>query len=423
VSLLSGLEPRRRGLAGLIGVAAAVTMVAAACSSSSKPAATTPTSASGTNGAPAPGTPIKVGVVCTCSGNFGSTVLPVEEVYKSWASTVNASGGLEGHPIQLVTEDDGGTPGTSVSDVQTLISDHVLAIADLSDVDAPWASAVQAANIPVVGANLSNDTFENNPGFYPEGQTNDSVTYSDVVTAKTAGATNIATFYCAEAASCAAVVPPVKAAGKQLGVPNIYNAEIAFTEPTYTAQCLAAQQNHVQSILILDSATILAKVASNCAQQGYDPTYLEEGLGYTNVVLSSSALSKNVWEQFNNLPFTSTAPEVQAMNTAVDKYYPGLRKNVDVFSEYSAMGWISGLLLRDAVKAGGLTPSETPTSAEITKGLESLKGDTLDGWSPPLTFAAGQDHHVDCWFTEQIKNAVPSLANGGKTTCESGSSS
>ena len=111
------------------------------------------------------------------------------------------------------------------------------------------------------------------------------------------------------------------------------------------------------------------------------------------------------------------------MNTTVDKYYPGLRKNVDVFSEYSAMGWISGLLLNDAVKAGGLTPSETPTSAEITKGLESLKGDTLDGWSPPLTFAAGQDHHVDCWFTEQIKNGVPSLANGGQTTCENGSSS
>jgi hypothetical protein len=33
------------------------------------------------------------------------------------------------------------------------------------------------------------------------------------------------------------------------------------------------------------------------------------------------------------------------------------------------------------------------------------------------------DYHVDCWYTEQIKNAVPSLAYNGQTTFESGSSS
>jgi branched-chain amino acid transport system substrate-binding protein len=48
-----------------------------------------------------------------------------------------------------------------------------------------------------------------------------------------------------------------------------------------------------------------------------------------------------------------------------------------------------------AVKAGGLTPSTTPSPGEIVTGLQSLKGDTLDGWSPPLTFAAGQPHKTD----------------------------
>jgi branched-chain amino acid transport system substrate-binding protein len=211
--------------------------------------------------------------------------------------------------------------------------------------------------------------------------------------------------------------------GTQLGVPDVYNAEIAFTEPNYTAQCLAAQQDHVQAVLVLDAGTILAKVAGDCAQQGYHPIFLQEGLGFTSLVLSTPALSKNTWEQFNDLPYTTNAPEVQAMNTAVDKYYPGLRSNVNVWGEFPAMGWLSGLLLSDAVKAGGLTASGTPSSAEVVMGLQSLKGDTLDGWSPPLTFVAGQDHHVDCWYTEQIKNAVPSLANNGQTTCESGSSS
>jgi branched-chain amino acid transport system substrate-binding protein len=111
------------------------------------------------------------------------------------------------------------------------------------------------------------------------------------------------------------------------------------------------------------------------------------------------------------------------MNTALDKYYPGLRHNPNTFSEQSAGSWVSGLLLRDAVKAGGLGPSDTPSSAEIVKGLQSLKGDTLDGWAPPLTFAAGQAHHVPCWFTGHLQNGVNTLANGGKVTCQNGSSS
>jgi hypothetical protein len=110
-------------------------------------------------------------------------------------------------------------------------------------------------------------------------------------------------------------------------------------------------------------------------------------------------LKTNLWMEFNDLPFYATTSSVQAMNAALDKYYPGLRTNANIFSALAAYSWPSGLLLEDAVKAGGLTASDTPSAAEVVKGLESLKGDTLNGWVPPLTFAAGQPHPVDCWFT------------------------
>ena len=87
------------------------------------------------------------------------------------------------------------------------------------------------------------------------------------------------------------------------------------------------------------------------------------------------------------------------------------------------MGWISGLLLRDAVKGSGIGTGGTPSAAAITKGLDSLKGDTLDGWSPPLTFTAGKTHPIDCWFISQVKNGTPMLVNSGKVDCESGVSS
>ncbi len=62
-------------------------------------------------------------------------------------------------------------------------------------------------------------------------------------------------------------------------------------------------------------------------------------------------------------------------------------------------------------------------AAEIVTGLESLKGDTLDGWAPPPTFPAGKPHPIDCWFTGKVENGVPSVANNGQVTCQHGSTS
>jgi branched-chain amino acid transport system substrate-binding protein len=120
----------------------------------------------------------------------------------------------------------------------------------------------------------------------------------------------------------------------------------------------------------------------------------------------------------NVLPFFDTSPEVTAMNTAIDKYYPGLRKNDNIYYEGSALAWPAGLLLEDGVKAGGLGTSEAPSAAEVTRGLTSLHGDTRQGWSPPLTFPANQPHPVNCWFTAHIQDGTSSLVNNGQVTCE-----
>ncbi len=418
--------PRRKLLCGV----GALAMVAAvgACSSSSKStsgsSSTSSPSGSASGSAQATGAPIKVGVVCSCSGPFGADILPAEDVYKAWANSVNASGGLNGHQVQLITEDDAATPGTSASDAETLISDHVDAIVDLSIVDETWASTVQAANIPVVGSNETETPFTTNPDFYSEGQTNDSVIVANVLTAKTAGANNLGTYYCAEAPSCQEGVAPLKAAGSKYGVPVVYNGEVAATAPNYTAQCLAAQQAHASAIFIGDASVVIARIGQNCAQQNYYPTYITEGEGFANVLLTAPGISKNLWSEYSTIPFWDTSvPAVQTMNAAVDKYYPGIRNNNQTWSEEGAESWAAGLLLRDAVKAGGLTASATPSASEIVTGLDSLKNDNLDGMAPPLSFTAGQPHQIDCWFTAKVANGTPSMVNNGQVTCSNGSSS
>jgi branched-chain amino acid transport system substrate-binding protein len=229
--------------------------------------------------------------------------------------------------------------------------------------------------------------------------------------------------YCAEAPSCAEGVPIAKAAGQKVGLPITYSASIAAAAPNYTAQCLAAKQDHVSALWIEDGAPILVRVGADCSRQGYTPTYIVNGAAFGANLITATGLKNDLLADFTDLPYIENTPAVNAMTAAVDKYYPGLIQNANVWNQDSAVSWVSGLLLADAVKAGGLGASDTPSAAEVVQGLNSLKSDTLNGWSPPLSFTAGQPHPIDCWYTLHIQNAVPSLANGGKVTCENGSSS
>ncbi len=405
-----------------------------ACSSSSKSGSSATTSgqtAGQSSGQPttgsagssqATGAPIKVAFLCSCSGAFGYIGVGARDVYQAWVNTVDASGGISGHPVHVMYEDDQLNPGNAATDAQTAISARVDAIVDATALDTVWEKAVDAAKIPVIGTIITSTPFYTDPNFFSEGETNDSLVTALTATIKESGAATFGQIYCVEAPECSQAVPLIKAAGAKAGLNDAYNASISATAPNYTAQCVAAQQAHLQAVFIGDGAPIIAKVAQNCTQQGFVPTYVIEGNSINSTTMSAPGMKNTLWAQFNYLPYFSTSSQVEAMNAAVDKYYPGLRPNSIDWTQQGAGSWPSGLLLEDAVKGGGLTASETPTSGEILQGLYSLKDDTLQGWSSPLTFTPGKPTSVDCWYTGRVRNGEPSLVNNGHLTCSNGSS-
>lgn len=118
-------------------VALLLGLVLAACSSSSS----TPAS----SGAPASKGPITIGGTLPRTGAFSGPGLEYDTVYKAWAASVNAHGGLLGRKVQLDILNDNTTPATAVADYQKLIyQDHV----DL--VIAPYTTYVGAPIVPEV---------------------------------------------------------------------------------------------------------------------------------------------------------------------------------------------------------------------------------------------------------------------------------
>jgi len=364
------------------------------------------------------GSPIIIGVVGSFTGPLSSTSVDIPAVYKAWAASVNATGGINGHPVQVISKDDQSSPGTSISIVQNFVqSDHVIAIVDATNVDQAWATYVQQQKIPVIGMNTSTQPMYTNSDFYPEGQTENSLFEAIVGAVKKAQATKMALFYCAEAAQCQEGITPLKQQAARSGIQVVAAVEVSASSPSYTAQCLAAQQAGAQAVFLADTQEVNNKVASDCSKQGYNPKYVIDGEDMVTSMTKVAGLSKDTYITVPNIPYFANTSAIRQMNKALDKYAPGVRSHA-TYGEFPAEAWMAGKLLQEAAKTGQLGQSgSAPTAAQLTAGLNSLEGTTLNGMAPKLQFAEGQPHPVNCWYWTVIKNGKFTTPYGLGPTC------
>ena len=220
----------------------------------------------------------------------------------------------------------------------------------------------------MVGGNISDSTFNTFPDFYPQGQTLDSVTEATVLAAKGAGAKSLGIIYCSEAPTCLQSAGEDKTAAGGVGVSVGYEAQASSSAPNYTAQCVAAQQAKAQGIILLYAPATAGTIAANCATQGYNPIYAMEG-GAINFHFSESAtgLKNDLVGPFTDLPSISSNPEIQQMNSALSKEYPGIEDKA-AWTEEAPSAWAAALLLAAAAKDGGLTSGGTPSAADDHEG-------------------------------------------------------
>jgi branched-chain amino acid transport system substrate-binding protein len=403
-----------RWAAALLGVAA---LAVSACSSSSS--ATSGGSATGSAAAAskATGSPYKLGVICSCSGSNAASLTLMTNIASAWAASVNASGGIADHPIQLYTADDSQNPGTALSAVTKMVTqDDVIAIIDLSNVDAAFGSYISSSKVPVVGGNLDSDLFASNPYFFTAGGTANGIPSGIVAAAKTAKVSKLGVLYCSGVPICAELPPALKQIGATVGVSVSYSGAIPNAAPNYTAPCLAAEQSGASGLFIASGPPQTLSVAESCTAQGYKPTYIAAESSLSNSSLSNPAINGAVGEITNLSSTDSANPEIQAMQQALNTYKPGLLTNAD-FSPGSSMVWAAGLLFEAAAKAGHL--GDNPTPAQVLDGLYALKGETLGGLTAPLTFTKGKPTSLPCWFYYQVQGGKFTTPFGTTSTCAS----
>jgi branched-chain amino acid transport system substrate-binding protein len=297
--------------------------------------------------------------------------------------------------------------------VQELVqSDHVVAIVGEEDNgDATWASYAASSGVPVVGGLSLDLPFVQNPDFFPAGSNTFALIYGVQTLAKGLGP-NLGILYCAESPQCASAVALNQGTSTVSGIKIPVNVKISATAPDYTAVCQQLKSSGVQSYFVADNSAVVLRVAGQCKAQGLAATMVGEDGEATAAWQAQSSVNGMLLAEAD-APFTDTSiPGVAQYQDAVSKYAPNLGTLQGPNAYYA---YVAGKLFQAAIAA--LPAGTAITPAAVKQGLYALKGATLDGLTPPLTYTEGKPTLVNCFFTMGLQNGKFTSPNGTKTTC------
>lgn len=378
----------------LTGAAVAATMALAACGSSSH-------GASGSSGGG--GSTVNVGVVGSASGPQASSSDQYMTVAPAWAAWVNANGGINGHQVKVITEDDQGNAATAQSQVETLINnDHVVAIVVGSDneISAFDGFAINKG-VPLISgpANMV-DWYTKPSGMFPT-PTGVVAGLGDqvAVAAKFGHAKVVANLYCSEIAACQQADPVMQNAAKAAGL-TFTSLAVSSTAPSYTAQCVQLQQQHVDYAAMSISTAAAAKFVQSCQAQGFNPTW---GTSEQAVAPALEQLPNfTAYGPAYSFPSTADAPPVVTFRSAMQRF----AKDGNWREGTASFTWDGLMALESALKtatAGG----GAATAANVESGLYGLKGSTLNGeLANPIGWVQGKPNGLltynPCYFELEV---------------------
>jgi branched-chain amino acid transport system substrate-binding protein len=405
---------------------AAAAVLAASCSSSktSSSSKTTPTTAAsasttppaGSSGSGTAGAPIVIGNIGSYTETANAIDTPGAAPIEAWADWVNAHGGINGHPVKLISMNDQGNQALAVSDADQLVNqDHVIAFVSMQDspLYTGFEQMLDQKKIPVLGGNVYTPNWTTDPMFFPQGASFLGSVAAPISYMKKLGLTKIGIIGCSGAAQCTEEVSFLKSLADGAGLQMVYGANPSNDAPDYTANCLAAQSAGVQILdLGIATSTEGQTIAQDCARQNYHPDWIIPG-----EAIGPGYLTADFNNTFNfslTQPWYSTAPVMNDFHSAMDQY---TKINFNTVQEplLAPDAWASGLMLQKAIQLSGVTGM--PTSADILAGLQKFTNETLGGFIAPVTFTNPANKVGNCYFITEIQNGKFVQGNNGQPFC------
>lgn len=353
--------------------------------------------------APSGKKPIVLGTFGTASGVVGAQVASIPVAVRAWAASVNARGGIAGRPVRVIFGgDDGGDPGRAQAIVRRLVEEEkvIALVGTYGGVTGPAiVPYVEEHRVPVVGSIAANQAEDNSPMFFnPHNSSMLGINRNMVIgLTKLSSARKAALVYCRESEACTGGARPVRDYAPVLGVELVAESQVSLAQPDFTAEMIQARNAEAEAVFAIMDYNSFIRMVRSAHRQGWRPQFVcavpcnEEGFkaGVPEV--------EGVIAQGSVAPYSVSA-RMQDYVAAVHRYVPG-----GAIGGTGAAAWVQGKLIERVVE---LLPDD-PTREHFLGALWSLRGETLGGRVPPLTFPQGSHLRVNLC-------AVPIQFKGGK---------
>ncbi len=273
-------------VAGLL----AVGLVAASCGGTASPSAAPGASSTAAGTSAAASGPVTIGLLAPMTGSRSDLGSGMQLGAQLALGAINAGGGVLGHQVKLVTQDDAADPADAAPAAQLEInSDHVVAIIGPTAItDSVVLPLVDKANIPnlMFGGGSEFDAATD-PHFFRMSPSDTEQAQAMVYYAHSKGWSSIALAFGASSGS-QALVPGIKDAAKALGMTVTGNVTFTAGASSYRSEIQKLFAGKPQVIIAQFNNATAGVVFGEIAQAGLNSTpWIGSNLWYTDTWFKS----------------------------------------------------------------------------------------------------------------------------------------
>jgi branched-chain amino acid transport system substrate-binding protein len=372
-----------------------------------------------TGGGTAAGAPIVVAAVGTLTGATGEATKGVTQAAQAWTGFINAKGGVAGHPVKLIIVDDGGDTNRHLQLVKQMVEQYhavaMLGSAETSTQSQQAVSYLESKGVPTVGDDASNAFGYKSKMIFPAVTAapyyTTAISFGFASLARKENKKKIALITCVEASICQQAYDNFDKEMNRVQLTPVYKTQTSVTQPDFTAQCIQARNAGAELLSVGMDFNSVRRVVNSCRQQGYTPKFITPAVGPG---MEKEAIWQGVyigWMSFS--PFVGDTPAIKEFQAAMGRYQGDAGLNLE-----HAVGWTGAKLFEKALTAAKLTGAAV-TSADVLRGLWTIKGDTLGGLTGPLTFTQGKPATpVFCFIGMTIQNNRFVNPSGSSPSCQ-----
>lgn len=354
--------------------------------------------------------PIVIGYLAWLSGLGGETMAPTRDAWQAWAKAVNARGGINGHPVQLLVGDHGGNEARALSIARDFVENKGAIALSMNANGTGLGDYAKSKSVPIIGSILTGGTWNSNPMLFPPYGAELNTSWSAATLIKRAGMTKVASVFCAESPDCESGAARFARAVQEAGLKLVSQQRFSVTQPDYTAECIQMQRAGAQAVYPTGDTASMIRMARSCSRQGYKPVWVAPTMDDTvaSIPEFEGAIAVN-----STFPWflRSGNAGIEEYAAAIAKYAPS---RLTTGNTFMSAAWVSAKLFEKAAE----DVSDTPTSQDILNALWAMKGETLGGLLPPRTFVRNQPTpETYCVYEGRVRDGKWTAPLGAQPVC------